>query len=179
MGKIFWRAFLNSLTVHWYNILAKVCDNQHLTCREQIVPVQHRKYHGCWCPGSLRRQDISTHDIGYVEYMWSCLTSGGISTTCAMSVWRNDINCKCIFMYLWKIQYVRAKLHSYTDYLWEVCHCRLLPVLDLPCTNTVETFYNTIYYSKYFIELNFDKSTQYVALWTHKSIACTDVWQYF
>ena len=33
---------------------------------------------------------------------------------------------------------------------------------------TVETLYNTIYYSKYFIELNFDKSTQYVALWTHK-----------
>ena len=34
--------------------------------------------------------------------------------------------------------------------------------------HTVETLYNTIYYSKYFIELNFDKSTQYVALWTHK-----------
>ena len=35
-------------------------------------------------------------------------------------------------------------------------------------TYTVETLYSTIYYSKYFIELNFDKSTQYVALWTHK-----------
>ena len=35
-------------------------------------------------------------------------------------------------------------------------------------TNTVETLYSTIYYSKYFIELNLDKSTQYVALWTHK-----------
>ena len=33
---------------------------------------------------------------------------------------------------------------------------------------TVETLYSTIYYSKYFIELNFDKSTQYVAFWTHK-----------
>ena len=33
---------------------------------------------------------------------------------------------------------------------------------------TVETLYSTIYYSKYFIELNFDKSTQNVALWTHK-----------
>ena len=29
---------------------------------------------------------------------------------------------------------------------------------------TVETLYSTIYYSKCFIELNFDKSTQYVAL---------------
>ena len=34
---------------------------------------------------------------------------------------------------------------------------------------TVETLYSTIYYSKYFIELNIDKSTQYVALWTHLS----------
>ena len=33
---------------------------------------------------------------------------------------------------------------------------------------TVETLYSTMYYSKYFIELNFDKSTKYVALWTHK-----------
>ena len=34
--------------------------------------------------------------------------------------------------------------------------------------NTVETLYSTIYYSKYFIELNIDKSTLNVALWTHK-----------
>ena len=36
--------------------------------------------------------------------------------------------------------------------------------------HTVETLYITIYYSKYFIKLNIDKSTQYdyVALWTHK-----------
>ena len=33
---------------------------------------------------------------------------------------------------------------------------------------TLETLYSTIYYSKYFTELNIDKSTQYVALWTHK-----------
>ena len=34
--------------------------------------------------------------------------------------------------------------------------------------STVETLYSTNYYSKHFIEVNFDKSTQYVALWTHK-----------
>ena len=32
----------------------------------------------------------------------------------------------------------------------------------------METLYSSIYYRKYFIELNFDKSTEYVALWTHK-----------
>ena len=35
---------------------------------------------------------------------------------------------------------------------------------------TVETLYSTIYYSTYFVELNIDKSTQYVALWTHKTL---------
>ena len=38
-----------------------------ITCRDWINPVQQSKYHGCWCPGSLRPQVISTHDIDYVE----------------------------------------------------------------------------------------------------------------
>ena len=38
----------------------------------------------------------------------------------------------------------------------------------LNCRHTVETLYSTIYHGKYFIEFNIDKSTQYVALWTHK-----------
>ena len=38
-------------------------DLKPLKCGHRINPVQHSKYHGCWCPGSLRRQDISTHDI--------------------------------------------------------------------------------------------------------------------
>ena len=38
--------------------------------------------------------------------------------------------------------------------------------IHVPCT--VETLYSTIYYNEYFTELNFDKFTQYVALWTHK-----------
>ena len=25
------------------------------------------QYHSYWCPGSLRRQSITTHDIDYVE----------------------------------------------------------------------------------------------------------------
>ena len=38
-----------------------------LKCGDRINAVQHCQYHGCWCPGSLRRQDISTHDTDYVE----------------------------------------------------------------------------------------------------------------
>ena len=38
-----------------------------LMCGDQINPVPHCKYHGGWCPGSLCHQDISTHEIDYVE----------------------------------------------------------------------------------------------------------------
>ena len=47
-------------------------------------------------------------------------------------------------------------------------HCEYICGKMSKGIGTVETLYSTIYYSKYFIELNFDKSTQYVALWTHK-----------
>ena len=37
-----------------------------LNVQGRINSVQHSQCHGSWCPGSLRRQDISTHDIDYV-----------------------------------------------------------------------------------------------------------------
>ena len=43
----------------------------------------------------------------------------------------------------------------------------------------METLYSTIYDSKYFIELNIDKSTQYVALWTHKRHLSGELWSVF
>ena len=63
-------------------------------CRDRVNSVKLGQYHGCWCPGSLRRQDISSHDIDYVEEAGPCLTWGGISTTCVLLVWRNDIKYK-------------------------------------------------------------------------------------
>ena len=56
-------------------------------------------YHGCWCPGSWRRQDISSHDIDHVEEVGSCLIWGRISTTCVVSMWRNDTKCEYMFMF--------------------------------------------------------------------------------
>ena len=38
-----------------------------LTFRDWTNLVQQSKYHGWWCPGSLHCQNISTHDIDYVE----------------------------------------------------------------------------------------------------------------
>ena len=60
---------------------------------------------------------------------------------------------------LWRHRYVLFLFHhpsAYIVYIQRDQH------------TTVETLYSTIYYSKYFIELNFDKSTQYVAFWTQK-----------
>ena len=45
------------------------------------------------------------------QWHWLCkpgLTRGRISTTCVMSVWRNDRNCKYMFLFLLKI-FVSAK----------------------------------------------------------------------
>ena len=55
------------------------------------------QYHRCWCPGSLCRQDTSSHDIDYVEWVGPCLIWGRISTTCVISMWRNDMKCKYLF----------------------------------------------------------------------------------
>ena len=55
--------------------------------------------HGCWCPGSLRRQDVSSHDIDYVEYVGPGLTWGSILSTCVISMWSNDMKCKYMFKF--------------------------------------------------------------------------------
>ena len=55
------------------------------------VPSYLGQYHGFWCPGSLRRQDISSHDIDYIEYVGPSLTWGRILSTCVISMWMNDI----------------------------------------------------------------------------------------
>ena len=34
-----------------FNMDLNIEISQPLTCRDQINPVQNRKYHGCWCPG--------------------------------------------------------------------------------------------------------------------------------
>ena len=67
-------------------------------------------------------------------------------------------------LYVRDIEIKHLKQLWYPCVLWFVVCGSLFGRVDY----TVETLYSTIYYSKYFIELNFDKSTQYVALWTHK-----------
>ena len=47
----------------------------------------------------LRRQDISSHDIDYVEYVGPGLIWGRILSTCVTSMWSNDIKYKYMFMF--------------------------------------------------------------------------------
>ena len=64
-----------------------------------VISVYLGQYHGCWCPGSLRRQDISSHDIDYIEYLGPSLAWGSILSTRVISMWRNDTKCKYMFMF--------------------------------------------------------------------------------
>ena len=62
-----------------------------------------------------------------------------------------------------------AKLSIMTSLYWPRKPKIVPNLMRMVCfTYTVETLYSKIYYSKYFIELHIGKSTQYVALWTHK-----------
>ena len=69
----------------------------YVTRRDRINPVQHGKYHGCWCPHSMCRLDISNYGTEYVKQVSACLTWGRIPTI--MSVWRNGIKCICMFIF--------------------------------------------------------------------------------
>ena len=55
---------LNAMEFCLFDIKSSIYN---LTCGNRINPVQHSKYHGCWCLGSFRHQDISNHVINYVE----------------------------------------------------------------------------------------------------------------
>ena len=49
-----------------------------LTLNVRVNSVYLGQYHGCWCPGSLRRQDMSSHDIDYIEYVGPSRIRGSV-----------------------------------------------------------------------------------------------------
>ena len=67
----------------------------------RVILIKLGQYHGCWCPDSLHCQVINIHNIGQ-NYVGPCFTWGRITTTCVMSVWRNDRNSKYMFRFLLK-----------------------------------------------------------------------------
>ena len=51
----------------WFNKRRVYPYFHSLTHGDGIDPVKQSKYYGCWCPGSLCRLNISTHEIDYAE----------------------------------------------------------------------------------------------------------------
>ena len=52
------------------------------------------QYHGYWCPGSLRRQAIKSHDTDYGKHRGPCLHWAWPATACVILVTGNDAECK-------------------------------------------------------------------------------------
>ena len=109
-----------------------------LTWGDWVNSVYLGQYHGCWCSGSLRRQDISSHDIDYVEYMSPVLTCGGILSTCVKSMWSNDIKCEYMFMFPQK-NLARKGLK-----LWVVMMPNLMSLVALQFVVTLQVVIMTI-----------------------------------
>ena len=128
---------------------------------------------------------ICKHIVRYINVarVWSLM--GVIRRPCVLSIkgesrrsykpaiqWRvSDIKCGSFWQYEYQnMIFVTTSQHiTDTSPVWAIrenaifsCVCYYNTVC------TVETLYSTIYYSKYFIKLNFDKSAHYVVLWTHK-----------
>ena len=56
-------SLLNILQSTWFKISVRWPSFLTLNVRGPSYLGLTGQYHGCWCPGSLRRQDISSHDI--------------------------------------------------------------------------------------------------------------------
>ena len=109
-----------------------------LTCGNRVISVLLGQYHGCWCPGSLRRQDISSHDIEYIEYVGPGLTWGRILSTCVISKWSNDIKCK--YMFLFHLNKIACKWLvnvSYESAITTKRNTTMCLFHVIPCTSTV------------------------------------------
>ena len=107
-----------------------VCPKEAHPTHTQIIMVRSSmlsrfnsrgQYPGCWCPGSLRRQDISSHGIDYVELgpglTWERISSTG---TCVISMWSNDIKCKYMFMF--PLKNLARKELTHVSLLCSSCH---------------------------------------------------------
>ena len=107
----------------------------------------------------------NSHRIKYIE-VWSFQKNMYWYSVIVVAVKKMLLRGPIYYMYLHVVSYYFCCQKILVEFL------NYKPGIEitfiLPVDSTVETLYSTIYYSKYFIELHIDKSTQYVALWTHK-----------
>ena len=80
---LFWLFSKRGLYKHYW------CQNIMQNAGQFNPGIVQGQYHECWWPGPLRRQVISNH--GIEDVWWTGLPRGGIATTCATSLSRNEI----------------------------------------------------------------------------------------
>ena len=72
--------------------------NWSFECRQWNITDKLGQYHTCWCPGFFLIIRSSATII--INCTVSVFQKGRISTTCAISVLRNDRECKYIYIYI-------------------------------------------------------------------------------
>ena len=101
-GYIYWFLYVHSLVTsiqvsclytHW-GLSWRI---NKLFCWDRNIPGKLGQYIGCWCPGSFHRHVISSHNIHCMQRRYPCLPWEWISTTCGISVLRNDMKYKSVF----------------------------------------------------------------------------------
>ena len=61
--------FIGNINIYLHFMLLLIC-HMHLKSflkYDQDLHILHSQYHGCWCPGDVRSQGISSHDIDLAE----------------------------------------------------------------------------------------------------------------
>ena len=89
-------------------------------CILLLRPEYFRKpaqYYGCWCPGCLHFQIIGSYDIGCEGQMYPCLLWRGISTTCTISILRNNRNANEGLNVFSNIDFRTCRFNSGLNYL--------------------------------------------------------------
>ena len=87
----------HSVNLGFHIFIFKTVINSHIHLNFLLLIVEYLgQKHGCWCPGSLHRQVISSHVIDHVGWTGTCHLWGSISITCAYSVLRYGRKWKCV-----------------------------------------------------------------------------------
>ena len=90
---------VHAIPFHWYIYMYSIFLTLNVRGQSYLCLTRSISWLLMTCSCSLRRHDISTHDIDYVEMVSPCLTWWRIPTTCVISMWSNDIKCKCMFLF--------------------------------------------------------------------------------
>ena len=139
--------------------LGRWCPPQETS---QPHPPQH--YRQCWKFPQVRRSEADNFGGGPGTFCWFFLNLPDVNHLGSIPITDHILCLVCIS----HPDTDTTPTHQEPDIFMNSTATRATTQMSSMYQWQVETLYSTIYYSKYFIELNFDKSTQYVAFWTQK-----------